>query len=195
MIDSQVSTSGRLPLLRPSELTETQTGLRQHLKGMLEWADRSGFRAQTHTGELLGPFNSLLYSPGVAEGLLSFIQAETRNTALSPHLREMVILTVGSVWNVTYELYAHRVVAQSLGMTARDVERLSSGNAPVDLGPDADLTQRFALALTRERHVSNALYEEITERFDTKAVFDMISLAGIYMTVSALLNAFEVPAG
>jgi 4-carboxymuconolactone decarboxylase len=120
MIDSQVSTSGRLPLLRPSELTETQTGLRQHLKGMLEWADRSGFRAQTHTGELLGPFNSLLYSPGVAEGLLSFIQAETRNTALSPHLREVVILTVGSVWNVTYELYAHRVVAQSLGMTARD---------------------------------------------------------------------------
>jgi hypothetical protein len=44
-------------------------------------------------------------------------------------------------------------------------------------------------------HVSNVLYEEITERFDTKAVFDMISLAGIYMTVSALLNAFEVPAG
>jgi 4-carboxymuconolactone decarboxylase len=109
--------------------------------------------------------------------------------------RTVVILTVGSVWNAAYELYAHRVVAQSLGITPRDVELLSSGKAPVDLGPDGDLVQRFVLSLTRDRQISNALYEEVTARFDTKTVFDTISLAGIYMTVSALLNAFEVPAG
>jgi 4-carboxymuconolactone decarboxylase len=193
MIDPQVPASGRLSLLRQTDLNGTQTDLRQKLKGMLEWADRSGFRAQTDEGELLGPFNSLLYSPDVAQGLLSFIQAETRSTSLAPQLREVVILTVGSVWNAAYELYAHRAVARSLGITERDVELLSSGKAPVDLGPDGDLTQRFVLSLTRERHVSDALYKEITERFDTKAVFDMISLAGLYMTVSALLNAFEVP--
>ena len=195
MIDPQALASGRLPLLKQTELTETQSGLRLQLKGMLEWADRSGFRAQTDTGELLGPFNSLLYSPEVAQGLLSFIQAETQSTVLPPKLREVVILTVGSVWNAAYELYAHRAVAQSLGITPRDVELLSSGKAPVDLGPDGDLVQRFVLSLTRERRISNALYEELTARFDTKTVFDTISLAGVYMTVSALLNAFEVPAG
>ena len=194
MTDPQALASGRLPLLKQTELTETQSGLRLQLRGMLEWADRSGFRAQTDTGELLGPFNSLLYSPEVAQGLLSFIQAETRSTALPPQLREVVILTVGSVWNAAYELYAHRVVAQSLGITPRDVELLSSGKAPVDLGPDADLTQHFVLSLVQERRVSAALYEEANARFDTKALFDMISLAGIYMTVSALLNAFDVPA-
>ena len=195
MIDPQALASGRLPLLKQTELSETQSGLRQQLKGMLEWADRSGFRAQTDTGELLGPFNSLLYSPEIALGLLSFIQAETRSTALPPQLREVVILTAGSVWNAAYELYAHRAVAQSLGITPRDVELLSSGKAPVDLGPDGELIQRFVLSLTRERQISNALYEEMTARFDTKTVFDTIGLAGIYMTVSALLNAFEVPAG
>ena len=194
MTDPQALASGRLPLLKQTELTETQSGLRLQLKGMLEWADRSGFRAQTDTGELLGPFNSLLYSPEVAQGLLSFIQAETRSTALAPQLREVVILTVGSVWNAAYELYAHRAVAQSLGITPRDVELLSSGKAPVDLGPDGDLTQRFVLSLVQERRVSAALYEEANACFDTKALFDMISLAGIYMTVSALLNAFDVPA-
>jgi 4-carboxymuconolactone decarboxylase len=195
MSNSEEQEFGRLPLLKQSELTTTQASLRQHLTGMLEWADRSGFRAQTDAGELLGPFNSLLYSPEVAEGLLSFIQAETRGTGLPPQLREVVILTVGSVWNAAYELYAHRAVAQSLGITSRDVELLSSGKAPVDLGPDGELVQRFVLSLTQERHVSNALYEELTARFDTKVVFDTISLVGIYMTVSALLNAFEVPAG
>ena len=81
-----------------------------------------------------------------------------------------------------------------LSWVPRDVELLSSGKAPVDLGPDGDLVQRFVLSLTRERRISNALYEELTARFDTKTVFDTISLAGIYMTVSALLNTFEVPA-
>ena len=195
MIDPQALASGRLPLLKQTELTETQSGLRLQLKGMLEWADRSGFRAQTDTGELLGPFNSLPYSPEVAQGLLSFIQAETRSTALPPQLREVVILTVGSVWNAVYELYAHRAVAQSLGITPRDVELLSSGKAPVDMGPDGELVQRFVLSLVQERRVSAALYEEANACFDTKALFDMISLAGIYMTVSALLNAFDVPAG
>jgi len=191
---SEQQAFGRLPLLKQNELTATQASLRQHLTGMLEWADRSGFRAQTDTGELLGPFNSLLYSPEVAEGLLSFIHAETRSTGLPPQLREVVILTVGSVWNAAYELYAHKAVAQSIAITSRDVELLSTGNAPVDLGPDGDLTHRFVLSLTRERHVSDKLYEEARARFDAKALFDMISLAGIYMTVSALLNAFEVPA-
>jgi len=194
MTDPQALASGRLPLLKQTELTETQSGLRLQLKGMLEWADRSGFRAQTDTGELLGPFNSLPYSPEVAQGLLSFIQAETRSTALPPQLREVVILTVGSVWNAVYELYAHRAVAQSLGITPRDVELLSSGKAPVDMGPDGELVQRFVLSLVQERRVSAALYEEANACFDTKALFDMISLAGIYMTVSALLNAFDVPA-
>jgi 4-carboxymuconolactone decarboxylase len=195
MSSSETQKYGRLPLLKQAELSSEQSSLREHLTGMLDWAHRSGFRAQTDAGELLGPFNSLLYSPDVSEGLLSFIQAEGRGTALSPQLREVVILTVGAVWNATYELYAHQTVARSLGITSRDVELLSSGNAPVDLGPDGDLTQRFVLAITRERHVSDGLYEETKARFGTKALFDMISLAGIYMTVSALLNTFEVPAG
>lgn len=98
MSTSEKQALGRPPLFKPTELTTIQGSLRDHLKGMLEWADRSGFRAQTEKGELLGPFNSLLYSPEMAEGLLSFIQAETRSTGLPPQLREVVILTVGSIW-------------------------------------------------------------------------------------------------
>jgi 4-carboxymuconolactone decarboxylase len=179
MSNSETEHVGRIPLLKQAELSGPQLSLREHLAGMMNWAKRSGFRAQTDAGELLGPFNSLLYSPAVAEGLLSFIQAETRSTGLPAQLREVVILTVGSVWNAAYELYAHQAVDQSLGITPRDVELLSSGNPPIDLGPDADLTQRFVLSLTRERYVPDALYEEAKARFDTKALFDMISLAGI----------------
>ena len=82
-----------------------------------------------------------------------------------------------------------------LSWVPHDVELLSSGKAPVDLGPDGDLVQCFVLSLTWERRISNALFEDVTARFDTKPAFDTISLAGIYMTVSALVNAFEVPAG
>ena len=183
-------------LLEPSELSPAQKSFHDGtLSGLLDWADKCGFRSHTPTGELLGPFNAFLYSPELADAMLAYHQVETRLTSVSPKLREVVILTVGAVWKSDYELYAHEAVARSVGMDAEDIALVCSGEPPVNLGPEGALTQRFVLAVMKDHQVADELYAEALAQFGQKALIDMMHLAGLYTTICALLNAFRVPAG
>ena len=56
------------------------------------------------------------------------------------------------------------------------------------------LAHDFTQSLVADRKVDADLYRRAIETFREQGVFDMIALAGQYMTVSALLNAFAVPA-
>ena len=162
---------------------------------MRDMAENAGFRSQTPAGELLGPFNALLYSPELANAMLVYQQTEARLTSVSRKLREVVILTVGAVWKSPYELYAHDAVARSLGISAGDVALMCAGKPPINLGEEGALAQRFIMALIKEHDVSDELYSEALAQFGHKPLIDMMHLAGLYTTVCALLNAFRVPAG
>ena len=50
-------------------------------------------------------------------------------------------------------------------------------------------------AVAVEHRVEAGLYREAVGAFGEVGVIDMLHLAGLYMTVSSLLNAFAVPAG
>ena len=99
---------GRLPLLEPDELDHDQRKLYEALDGeMVPWAKKSGFEATTGDGRLIGPFNPLLYSPQIGQGFVEYLSAERESTSLSARVREVIILSVGAVWQSAYEIYAH----------------------------------------------------------------------------------------
>ena len=186
---------GRLRLLKPAELSPAQKSLYDGtLSELLNWADDSGFRSRTDDGRLLGPFNAFLYSPEIADAMLAYHRVESRLTSLSPELREVVILTVGAIWKADYELYAHQAVARRVGIDVDDIELVSSGRPPGELGPEGVLAQRFVLAIMKDHRVSDELYSEASRLFGAKTLIEIMHLAGIYSTICALLNAFSVPA-
>ena len=189
----QAASGGRLPLLAPVDMSEPQKALYAKLGSAVRWAERSGFEAQTEKGELLGPFNAFLRSPEIALPQLDYQRAEAKSTSLSPAQREVVILTVGTVWKAAYEVYAHRAGARAVKISDADIERLCAGEPPEELGPEAALLQRFVLAFTRDHRVSEPLYREAEAAYGEKGMVDILHLAGIYMLVSAMLNVFEVP--
>ncbi len=196
MTDSKAETKktgGRLPLLKTSELNLAQKALRETMSGMLAWAAKSGFAAETEDGELLGPFNAFLYSPEIATGQFAYQLAEAKSTSLSKQIREVVILTVGAVWGAAYEEYAHRVVGKKVGISPADLDLLAAGKPPAELGAEAIVAQRFTYTLTKDRRVPDDLYAEAMSAFGAKGVVDMIHLASLYMMVSSILNVFEVP--
>jgi 4-carboxymuconolactone decarboxylase len=192
--DTKQNRGGRLPLLAPADMNDAQKAVYAKLGSAVRWAERSGFAAQTENGELLGPFNAFLRSPDIAVPQLEYQRAEAKSTSLSPALREVVILTVGSVWKAAYELYAHRAVARTVKIADADIERLCAGEAPTEMGTEAALLQRFVHAFAKEHRVADALYGEAVAAFGEKGIVDILHLAGIYMLVSAMLNVFEVPA-
>lgn len=189
--------NARLPLLDPSALNPDQHELYERMQeSMLPWARKSGFAAEDGDGELLGPFNAFLYSPELGAAQLNYLKTEQDATCLDARVREVVILTVGAVFDSKYELYAHRAVAASKGLEAADIEALATGREPgaeTKLHPRELTAQRFVRAIAAEHRASPELYREAFEAFGHKGLVDLLHLAGLYMTVSSLLNAFEVP--
>ena len=184
----------RLPLLDPASLNREQTNVYERIRAeMVPWAEQSGFQAQTADGRLLGPFNALLYSPELGAAQSKYLDTERDATGLDARVREVVILTVGAVCHAAYEIYAHRAVAAKAGLAEADIEALATGAEPKTLSADELIAHRFTRAVVEDHRVPAPLFAEAQKAFGHKCLVDMMHLAGLYLTVSALLNAFEVP--
>ena len=98
MDDPSQGMGGRLKLLEPSELTPEQKQTYDIIDtNMVPWAEASGFISKTGDGRLIGPFNSVLFSPGISPAFLALQAAEQKHTTLDERVRQVVILTVGAV--------------------------------------------------------------------------------------------------
>ena len=186
---------GRTPLLAPDALDADQKKTYAVIgETMVPWAEKSGFQAKLPDGRLIGPFNPLLLSPALGAAFLALQQAEGETTTLSDRVRQAVILTVGSVWQADYELYAHAAVARGLGLSDSTIEALRRGEPEEALTPEERTAQRFALKLTKDHQVDEETFQAASETFKDRGVAEIVILAGCYDIVSSLLNAFEVPA-
>ena len=186
---------GRLPLLDPACLTDSQKAVYDRLRAtMIRWADQSGFQSMTDGNRLIGPFNPVMFSPGIAPAFLDLQDAEQASTSLSERVRQVVILEVGAVWRADYELYAHAAVARKAGLTDDMVRGLAAGTLPEDLSEQEKIAGRFARQLAAEHCVDAELYRAAEAVFGTQGLVDITFLAGIYHLICGLLTAFEIPA-
>ncbi len=186
---------GRLKLADPDSLTGAQRELFDHITAnAVPWAERSGFAAGTAGGRLVGPFNPSLLNPQIGTAFLTLQAAEEQNTSLDERLRQVVILTVGAVWQAPYELYAHSAVARQAGLSDAVVAELVGGDMPDGLTEVEKIAHRLARALSTSHHVDDDLYRCAVQTLGTAGVFELAMLAGIYHAVCGVLNAFDIPA-
>ena len=190
-----VTLGGRLPLYDREALEPAQKELFDWLmKEAVPWAEGAGFKAGSEAGQLIGPFNPALLTPAISKAFFEFVLVEHENTSLSQRAREVIILTVGAVWQAPYELYAHRAVGRHVGLSDEEVRTLAEGGLPKDLSDAETIAHRVARALSVERHLDDVLYRDAEELLGANGIMDAVTLTGIYHMVSAILNAFVVPA-
>ncbi|OCB45113.1 hypothetical protein A5721_18615 [Mycobacterium vulneris] len=186
---------GRLPLVDPAGLTPEQQDLAASVRAtQLPWAVDAGFEITSPDGRLIGPFNAFLHHPEIASRFLAFSAGESRYTTLSERIREIVILAVGGVWAAEYELYAHSVLAANAGIDRTAIQALAHGEAPTSLHGDELIAAELAQQLSKNHRIDEALYRDAEAAFGRRGLFDIVALMGQYLTVSALLSLFEVPA-
>lgn len=194
MDDKTQTEKDRLPLLTPDELGPAQKQVyNKMMQEQVPWAAKSGFTAATPDGNLLGPFNSLLYAPEVGQAYLDYFTAEKKNTSLPERVHEIVILAVGAAWNSAYELYAHTAVGKSVGLPEEVVQALAAGQLPEDLSEQETSAYQFAHQLAATHRVDAATYARAKAAFGDKGLVDIVMLVGLYLLTCAALNAFEVP--
>jgi 4-carboxymuconolactone decarboxylase len=186
---------GRLPLYHGEALNAAQKELYDWLMNVaVPWAEDANFQARTEAGRLIGPFNAALLTPAISSAFIELAVAEQKNTSLSKRSREVIILTVGAVWHTPYELYAHCAVARHVGLSDDAVRTLADGGLPSDLTAAEAVVHRVARALSLEHRLDDALYREAEALLGADGIMETATLAGIYHTVCAILNVFEIPA-
>jgi 4-carboxymuconolactone decarboxylase len=186
---------GRLPLLNPLALSAQQRDLYDRINATFgKWSDSIHFQSKTDNGSLIGPFNPILYSPGISSSFLGLHDAEERHTSLDERVRQVVILSVGAVWKSDYELYAHSAAARKAGISASAIRTLATGGLPDDLSEREKVAQRYARQFSAEHRVDANLYSAAVHAFGERGVVDLTYLIGIYHITCGLLNSFDIPA-
>ena len=151
-----ISLGGRLPLYDREGLTPVQQDLFDwQMREAAPWAEAAGFQARTQAGQLIGPFNPALLSPAISKAFFEFVLAEHQRTSLSKRAREVIILTVGAVWEAPYELYAHCAVGRHVGLSDDQVRTLADGGLPKDLSDAEAAAHRVARALSLEHRLDD----------------------------------------
>lgn len=186
---------GRLPLLLSSQMESAQKELYEHINlNAAPWAEEHGFQILGVDGALIGPFNTALFSPHVSASLLTFENSVDEQTSLGDRLREVVILTVGSIWKSLYELYAHTAIARKVGLSDIAIQALVDGKSSDELTEPELLAQYLIRRLVQGSAIDDGLYAEAHSTFGSKGLVDFVMLAGFSVTVYSLLNLFNVPA-
>jgi 4-carboxymuconolactone decarboxylase len=194
MTKKTIELGGRIPLSPPASLSGSQQSLYDVInEESVPWAQASGFVAKLEDGSLVGPFNVALQSPEVGAAFAKFQSVEAKSTTLNERIRQVVILTVGSVWESAYELYAHMAVAGKAGFPEEAVRALAKGKRTASLTEDEKLAQRFTRQLTIDHQVPQEMFDQAKATFGVRGIVDILFLAGCYDIVCSLLNTFAVP--
>jgi hypothetical protein len=113
MSTDQRTLGGCLPLHNSQALAPAQRKLFDQLTTTaVPWAEGAGLRARTEAGQLIGPFNPAPLTPDISSTFFEIQSAEENHTSLSERTRQVVILTVGAVWQATRSTPIAQLVAR-----------------------------------------------------------------------------------
>src|SRR5438874_9523515 len=146
---------------------------------------------ETRVG-LGGPWNVMLRSPEMSEGLLGLYNYFRWKPALPHPLLERAILTTAREWSVQFEWFAHYPLALQAGLSPAILADLRVGKRPENMKPEEAVTHDFTVELCRNHVVSDVTFQKTKTLLGEKNVVDLTSLIGTYISIGALLNVAEV---
>ncbi|MDP9077691.1 MAG: carboxymuconolactone decarboxylase family protein [Bacteroidota bacterium] len=182
----------RLTPINPDELNESQQALYDSINKGIE-ANFKSFTAKTGDGALLGPFNTMIHFPQFGSGLWEYNKVISANSTLSKTVREVATLVVGAKFSARYEIYAHEHISRSIGMSEEKIASLSTGQRPIDLTDEENLSFDIASAITKGGQLPESLYTLAINKFGKNGFAELIHVIGCYSIVSFMLNAFDIP--
>jgi 4-carboxymuconolactone decarboxylase len=139
-----------------------------------------------------GPWNVMLRSSNMSEGLLNLYNYFRWKTALPQPLVELAILTTAREWSVQFEWFAHYPIGLKAGLSPALIADLRVGKRPQNMKPEEAVAYDFTTELCRQHFVSDATFQKAKALWGEKTVVDLTSLIGTYISIGALLNVAEV---
>lgn len=139
-----------------------------------------------------GPFDVMLRSPDMANGMVELFEYYRFRCKLPPRLKEFATLILAREWTAQFEWFAHKPAAQRAGLADSVIEDLRLGNRPAAMQSDEVIVYDFAIALIRRHEVDDAAFAKARGLLGDEQLVDLITLIGEYMKVALLLNTARI---
>lgn len=143
-------------------------------------------------GRVFNIFSTLARHPKLLKRWLVFGTHIFRKSSLPAREREIVILRMGWLCRAEYEWSHHVAIGKQAGLSAQDIQRITSG-------PDAPGWDPFEAVLLRavdELHancrIGDSTWKALAGRYNTQQILDLLFTAGQYNMVSMVLNSVGV---
>lgn len=182
----------RLPYLPKDKLNAAQLELHEKLTGGLRAKAPRKFPLENDDGSLNGPFNVLLYNPEVGDLVQQLGHRLRFASTMSGQLREVAIMTVAQHWRANYEWFAHYVFAEREGVSEATLALIKEGKEPTD-NEEWALVHRLTTEFLKNARVTDATYKAAVDKFGEPGAVELVTVAGYYCMISAILNVFEIP--
>jgi 4-carboxymuconolactone decarboxylase len=143
-------------------------------------------------GATRGPYGVLLHHPALCERVAALGEQLRFRSGLSGADRELAILTAGREVEAAYEWAAHEPIARREGTRPEAINVVRDGRPTHGLAPREAVIVDTVRALFRTRRLSAAEFARAEAEFGRRGLVELVTLAGYYGMVGAILNAFEV---
>jgi len=155
-----------------------------------EWADM--IAAPPRNAKFTGPpYRAYIRNPDLAPRLSALSEYLRWNTSLPPRLSELAILITARQWTAQYEWFAHYPLALKGGLDPKVANDIAAGKRPDGMKDDEAALYDLAMALYRDKKVSDPVYKAALEKFGERGIMDIIGIIGYYDLVSMTLITMQ----
>jgi 4-carboxymuconolactone decarboxylase len=140
------------------------------------------------------PYRAYIRNPDLAPRLTALTEYLRWNTSLPPRLSELAILITARQWTAQYEWFAHYPLALKGGLDPRVANDIAAGKRPDNMKDDEAALYDLAIALYRDKKVSDPVYKAALEKFGERGIMDIIGIIGYYDITSMTLITMQAEA-
>ena len=132
-------------------------------------------------------------SPKVGEAFAHFVAAESTGLALSPKLRELLILHTALHTQSEYTWTPHQDIARSVGVTDAQLASIQQDQIQSFAFNVKERTLLQFLARIAASHpLSRDHFDEARKHFGDRELVEIVAVRGFYYTVAMLASVFEL---
>ncbi|HVV75500.1 MAG TPA: carboxymuconolactone decarboxylase family protein [Mycobacteriales bacterium] len=140
---------------------------------------------------LANGITTLLHHPQLAAKFLAFNGQLLWDPALSPRLRELVVLRVARRTRAPYEWVQHAKLSQRYDVTPEEVEAIAIGDDGVFEELEAVVLTATDQLLDRYR-VDDEIWQRLAAVLDAKALVELMFIVGTYTSLAMVFNGLGV---
>jgi 4-carboxymuconolactone decarboxylase len=185
---------GRLPWMRPADLTTPQRALYEAIASGPRSLDANASPLTDDEGRLNAPFNTMLFAPAVGTAFQHVGECLRYEGSLSPLHRELAILTVALHEGSQVEWESHCRPALAAGLADTQLAALAAGREPVGLAAAACFVRRAVDELLWSGDLTDATFQGLSATVGLGQVVELVLLVGYYRALALSLRTFGAPA-